>query len=160
MQKSLSIDKPAEKVLAYINEHPGIRYGELLRLTGFSNVVLSFHLKRLQESKILRAKRLGYNVKRYYPIAVRTTESDILDHILHPIRRKIIFFLLTHSKSKLKEIALFIHRAKSTTSFQLKSLKHAGIISVLGGSYKKNQFYQLKDGARILRTISKYKITI
>jgi hypothetical protein len=33
-------------------------------------------------------------MKRYYPIAVKTTESDILDHILHPIRRKIIFSCL------------------------------------------------------------------
>jgi predicted transcriptional regulator len=152
------LSESSKKILIQINECPGIRYRELLRSTGLSNGVLSFHLKKLQKSKLLRAKRIGYKVKRYYPIAVKANESDILDHIMHPTRRKIIFFLLTNSKCKLKEIAYCIDRAKSTTSFQLKSLKHAGIISVLGEGYKNKQFYRLKNKSRIIRTVKKYKI--
>jgi len=77
-------------------------------------VVLSCNLKWLQESKISRAKTLGYNMKRYYPIAVKTTESDILDHILHPIRRKIIFSCLRIASVNLKLRSLYIE-LKSTT---------------------------------------------
>jgi predicted transcriptional regulator len=77
-----------EKILAHINESPGIRYRELLRLTGLSNGVLSFHLKKLKKSKLVKAKKLGYNTTRYYPIAVKANESNILDHVMNLTRRK------------------------------------------------------------------------
>ena len=80
---------------------------------------------------------------------------------MHPTRRRIIFFLLTHDKCKLEEIAIYTHRAKSsTTSFQLKSLKYAGIISVLWERYKRNEFHRLKNKERIVSTASKYKIRL
>ncbi|MFL6343106.1 MAG: winged helix-turn-helix transcriptional regulator [Nitrososphaeraceae archaeon] len=40
-----------------MNKHPGVRYRELLRLTGFSNGLLSFHLKKLEKSKIVKIKK-------------------------------------------------------------------------------------------------------
>ena len=141
----------------HINKHPGIRYRELLRLTGLSNGVLSFHLKKLRKSKLVKAKRLGYNVTRYYPKAVKANETSILDHLLDSTRRKIIFFLLKHRNCKFKEIVHYIHRTRSTTSFQLQRLEHAGIIYVLRED-KKDQFYGLKNEARIVKTVSKYKI--
>jgi predicted transcriptional regulator len=88
------ITKPTKKIFAHIKQHPGIRYRQLLRLTGLANGVMSFHLKKLNKSKLTKAKKLGYNIIRYYPITVKTTETDILDHLLNSARRKIIFLLL------------------------------------------------------------------
>ena len=34
-----------DKIVKYVNEIPGIRYRELLRMTGLSNGVLSYHLR-------------------------------------------------------------------------------------------------------------------
>jgi predicted transcriptional regulator len=62
--------KPTKKILVYVKEHPGIRYRELVRLTGLSHRKMSFHLGELKKSKLVKAKRLGYNMTRYYPIAV------------------------------------------------------------------------------------------
>jgi predicted transcriptional regulator len=144
----------------HINEHPGIRYRELLRLTSLSNGVLSFHLKKLDKSKLVKAKRLGYNTIRYYPIAVKPNESNVLDHLLNSNRRKIILFLLEHSNCRFKEIVHYIDRAQSTTLFQLRRLEYAGIISILREGDNNNQFYRLKNRARIIKTVSKYKITV
>jgi hypothetical protein len=33
-----------EKIIQFVNDFPGIRYRELLRITGVSNRVLSYHL--------------------------------------------------------------------------------------------------------------------
>jgi predicted transcriptional regulator len=117
-------NESTKKTLTHINEHPGIRYRQLFRLSGLANGALSFHLKKLKKSKLVKAKKLGYNTIRYYPIAVKTTESDILDHLLDSTRRKIIFFLLEHSNSRFKEILHHIGRAPSTISVQLQRLKH------------------------------------
>ena len=146
-----------KKTLTHIKQHPGIRYRQLLRLSGLANGVLSFHLKRLREFKRVKAKKLGYNITRYYPVAVKTTETDILDHLLDSNRR-IIFLLLEHSECRLQEIVDYVNKARSTTWIHLRILERAGIISVLRVN-KKNQFYRLKNKSRIIRTVSKYKIT-
>ncbi|HJT48813.1 MAG TPA: ArsR family transcriptional regulator [Nitrososphaeraceae archaeon] len=158
MRKRPLISKPTKKTLMHIKQHPGIRYRQLLRLSGFANGVLSFHLNKLKKFKIVRAKKVGYSTTRYYPTAIKTAESDILDHLLHSTQRKIIFFLLEHSNCRFKEIVQHIERAPSTTSFQLQRLENTGIISVMRVD-KNNQFYRLKNRSRIIKTISKYKIT-
>jgi predicted transcriptional regulator len=66
----------------------------------------------------------------YYPTAIKTAESDILDHLLDSTRRKIILLLLEHTNCRFKEIVHCIDRAPSTASFHLQLLEHAGIISV------------------------------
>jgi predicted transcriptional regulator len=159
VQKRWLISESTKKILSHMNERPGIRYRELLRLTGISNGVLSFHLKKLKKSKLVKAKRLGYNTIRYYPIAVKPNESNVLDHLLNSNHRKIILFLLEHSNCRFKEIVHYIGRAQSTTLSQLQRLEIAGIISVLRED-KNNQFYRLKNRARIIKTVSKYKITV
>ena len=87
------MSKPAEKILTHIKQHPGIRYRQLLRLSGLANGVLSFHLKQLRKLRIVKAKKLGYNTTRYYPRAVKTAESDILDHLLNSTQRRNSIFL-------------------------------------------------------------------
>jgi DNA-binding transcriptional ArsR family regulator len=111
-------------------------------------------------SKLIKAKKIGYKITRYYPIYVKANESNILDHMMHPTRRKIIFFLLEHGNCKFKEIVPYLNRARSTTSFQLSYLRHAGISCVLKEGHKNNQFYRLKNRARIVKTASKYQIRL
>lgn len=153
------MSESTKKTLTHIKQYPGIRYRQLLRLTGLSNGGMSFHLKKLRKSKLVKAKKLGYNTIRYYPVAVKTTESDILDHLLNSTRRKIILFLLEHSNCRFKEIVHYIDRAPSTISFQLRRLEHTGIISILRLD-RNNQLYRLKNKARIVRIVSEYKITL
>jgi predicted transcriptional regulator len=125
--ESRLVSKSTEKILACINEYPGIRYRELFRLTGLSNGVLSFHLKKFRKSKMVNAKKLGYKVTRYYPKAVKANGSNILDHLLNSTRRKIILFLFEHSKCRFKEIVHYIDRSRSTTSIQLQHLERPKI---------------------------------
>ena len=157
MQKRWLISERTKKTLTRINRHPGIRYRQLLRLSGLANGVLSFQLKKLKKSRLVKAKKLGYNTIRYYPIAVKATETDILDHLQHSTRRKITFFLLEHGNCRLREIVHCIDRAPSTTWFQLRRLECAGIICVVKLG-KNNQYYRLKNRSRIIKIISKYKI--
>lgn len=152
------VESEPRKKLVQIKEHPGIRHRQLLRLTGLSNGQMSFHLKKLTTSKLVRIKKFGYNTTRYYPMSVKTVEADILDHIDGSTRRKIILFLLQHSDSRFREIVQYIEKAGSTTSSHLRRLEHAGIISVKRVD-KKNQFYRLKNKSKIIKIILKYKIS-
>ena len=52
-----------DKILKYVNEIPGIRYRELLRMTGLSNGVLSYHLRSLDNSGKIRVNRVNKSYK-------------------------------------------------------------------------------------------------
>ena len=159
MQKRPLISKPTNKTLTHIKQHPGIRYRQLLRLSGLANGALSFHLKKLKKLKVIKVKKLGHNTIRFYPTAIKTAESDILDHLLDSTRRKIILFLLEYNNCKFQEIVHYIDRAPSTTSYQLQRLEHAGIISVRRED-RNNRYYRLKNKPRIIKAAAKYKIKI
>jgi predicted transcriptional regulator len=52
-----------DKIVKYVNEIPGIRYRELLRMTGLSNGVLSYHLRSLDNSGKIRVHRVNKSYK-------------------------------------------------------------------------------------------------
>ena len=120
VRKRPLISKPTKKTLTHIKQHPGIRYRQLLRLSGFANGVLSFHLNLNLKFKIVRAKKLGYSTTRYYPTGSPSAFDSKKD-----------YFFLEHSNCRFKEIVQYIERAPSTTSFQLQHLENTRIISVM-----------------------------
>src|SRR5579884_1342431 len=80
-------------LLKHIKNNPGIRYRELLRLTGFINGVLTYHLAALERIRIIKAGRQT-RITRYYPISISQNESTILQFVKQESTRKIILFLL------------------------------------------------------------------
>jgi DNA-binding transcriptional ArsR family regulator len=63
-------------LLKGIEENPGIRYRELLRLTGFVNGVLSYHLLALERANVIKVNREP-RMTRYYPLSI---SYEIVDH--------------------------------------------------------------------------------
>ena len=64
---------PKEVLLMHINNIPGIRYRELLRLTALSNGVLAYHLSGLEKTSRIRVDRQRENkATRYYSISIPT----------------------------------------------------------------------------------------
>ena len=124
-------DDPKDVLLTHINNTPGIRYRELLRLTGLSNGALAYHLSGLEKSSQIRVDRQKENrTTRHYSISIPRQESDILRQLRNDVARQIIKLILEHDSCTFNEIAEQLHKASSTTSWHLKRLKEAGIISV------------------------------
>jgi predicted transcriptional regulator len=149
-------DDPKHVLLRHINNIPGIRYRELLRLTGLSNGALAYHLSGLQKSSQIRVDRQKENrTTRYYLINIPTQESDILRQIRNDVPRQIIKLILEHDLCTFNEIVEHLNKASSTTSWHLKRLKDAGIISTKrGGEY---QMYQIVSPNLVSDILYKYK---
>ncbi|HET7643050.1 MAG TPA: hypothetical protein VFK40_06050 [Nitrososphaeraceae archaeon] len=60
------IDSIPEIIIQFIYDIPGIRYRELLRVTGLSNGVLSYHLNLLDNSGRVQVHRVNNRVTRYF----------------------------------------------------------------------------------------------
>ena len=147
---------PKEVLIMHINNIPGIRYRELLRLTGLSNGVLAYHLSALDKSSQIRVDRQRENrTTRYYSISIPTQESDILRQLRNNVSRQIIKFIIDNDLCTFNEIVEHLGKAASTVSWHLKRLKQGGLISVkYGGEY---QPYQIMDRELVYNVISKYK---
>lgn len=149
-------NEPKEMLLVHIGNLPGIRYRELLRLTGLSNGVLAYHLNALEKSSQIRVDRQRENrTTRYYSINIPTQESDILRQLRNNVPREVVKFVLDNDLCTFNEIVEYLGKAASTVSWHLKRLKEGGLISVkYGGEY---QLYQIMNRELVSDVISKYK---
>jgi predicted transcriptional regulator len=140
-------------LLKQIEQTPGIRYRELLRLTGLVNGVLTYHLAALEKANVIKVDR-ELRITRYYPVNVSEKESAILKYIRHEPIRQIVLFILEHDMSTFNEIVDHTEKAPSTVSSHLKRLKEAGIVSV---RYGECHLYRLVERDVVAEVLSKYK---
>ncbi len=140
-------------LLKHIEENPGIRYRELLRLTGWVNGVLTYHLAALERADAIKVDRQS-RMTRYYPLSTPENESAVLKFVRHEPVRDIVLFLLERDMCTFNEIVNHMQKAPSTISSHLKRLKEANIITVRYGEY---QLYKLTDRDLVAEVLSKYK---
>lgn len=139
-------------LLGHVEENPGIRYRELLRMTGLANGVLTYHLAALERAGAVKVERQA-KMTRYYPINIPDSESSILKFVRHDPIRQIVLFILDHDYCTFNEIVEHTRKAASTVSSHLKRLREADIVSVKYGEY---QLYHLADGELVAEVLSKY----
>lgn len=142
-------------LVSHISKEPGIRYRELLRLTGLANGVLTYHLAALEKSSMIRVERRS-GATRYYPLNISEGESRILGFVRHEPVRELISFLLSNDMCTFAEIVDHAGKAPSTVSSHLKRLREAGVIRVRYGEY---QLYSLADRELVADVLSKYRPT-
>jgi DNA-binding transcriptional ArsR family regulator len=143
-------------LMKHIEQTPGIRYRELLRLTGLVNGVLTYHLAALEKANVIKVDRES-RITRYYPVGVSDKESAILKFVRHEPIREILLFILEHDMCTFNEVVDHTGKAPSTVSSHLKRLKEARIISVRHGEY--HQLYCVLERDLLVEVLSKYTAT-
>ena len=153
----MQIAEPADTkilLLKQIEQNPGIRYRELLRLTGLVNGVLTYHLAALENTNVIKVDRES-RITRYYPVNISEKESAILKFVRHEPIRQIVLFILDHDMPTFNKIVHHTGKAPSTVSSHLKRLKEAGIVSVRYGEY--HHLYRLVEKDLVAEVLFKYK---
>ena len=145
-----------EKIIKCVNERPGIRYRELLRITGVSNGVLSYHLNCLNSSGRVQVHRVNNRVTRYFSHDVSTIESNSIGLLRQSTTRKIILYILEFEPWGFNDIVKYTKKVPSTVSWHLSRLKNANIIKVR----KQNElnYYEIGTDKFILQDLlNKYE---
>ena len=140
-------------LLQEIFQNPGIRYRELMRLTGLANGVLAYHLSSLERGELVRVERRS-RITRYYPLSISDDELAVLKYIRHEPIREILLFIFDHELCTFSEIVEHTGKAPSTVSLHLKRLKEGGIIIVRYGEY---HLYRLAGKELVADVLSKYR---
>jgi DNA-binding transcriptional ArsR family regulator len=140
-------------LVKHIEQTPGIRYRELLRLTGLVNGVLTYHLAALERANVIKVNRES-RMTRYFPVSVSDQESAILKFIRHEPIRQILLFILEHDMCTFNEIVDHTRKAPSTVSSHLKRLREAGVVLIRHGEY--HQLYRVAERDLVAEMLSKY----
>ena len=111
-----------DKIVKYVTEIPGIRYRELLRMTGLSNGVLSYHLRLLDNSGRIRINRVNNRVTRYFSHDVSTHESYVIGLLRQETTRKIILYILEKGACGFHDIMIHTKKVPSTILTNIISL--------------------------------------
>lgn len=140
-------------LMKQIEQTPGIRYRELLRLTGLVNGVLTYHLAALERANVIKVIRES-RMTRYYLVSVSDQESAILKFIRREPIRQILLFVLEHDMCTFNEIVDHTQKAPSTVSSHLMRLRDAGVILIRHGEY--HQLYRVAESELVAEVLSKY----
>jgi len=140
-------------VLDIIEKNPGIRFNEIMRITGIKNGTLSHYVKRLEKNGTIKLERTP-RVTRAYPVGIAEHEATICKYITMPTQKKLILFLLKKEVATSIEIREFLKKSPSVISVNLNELFRMKIINK---SYDiPSNKYSLKNPKEIEGVLKEY----
>ena len=142
-------------ILDHIKCSPGIRYRELLRLSGLTNGALEYHIKILEKTQKIKVDRLHGRRPKYFPLDMQAEETCIMGQIRNKSSRQIVLYILEHDLCTFGEILEHMKKAPSTISWHLKRLSESEVISIIHG--QELQLYRISNIQLVSDVLSKYK---
>jgi DNA-binding MarR family transcriptional regulator len=124
-----TLPKLEQKLLLCIDENPGIRYRELMRLIKFPNGVLSYHIDKLEKMDLVNVERKS-RITRFFPRNISNDIMGILGNLRSQTSYEIIKLLYEKGPISQQEIIKNTRKAASTISWQMKKLLDDNIICI------------------------------
>ena len=118
-----------QKLLLCIDENPGIRYRELLRLINFSNGVLSYHVNKLEKLDLVNVERKN-RLTRFFPRNISNEVMGILGNLRNQTSYEIMKLISERGPISQQEIVKSTRKAASTISWRMKKLLDDNIICI------------------------------
>ena len=114
------------RIFNEILHNPGIHLRELQRRADISCNTIIWHIRVLEDCKMIKSKKEGY-YKYYYPVN-ELKKDDPREFISNPTRQKILVHVREIQGSVQKEISEATGVHKSTALHHLRKLKDAGLV--------------------------------
>ena len=124
-----TLPKLQQELLVSIEENPGIRYRELMRLIKFPNGVLSYHIDKLEKMDLVNVERKS-RITRFFPRNISNDIMGILGNLRSQTSYEIIKLLYEKGPISQQEIIKYTRKAASTISWQMKKLLDENIICI------------------------------
>ena len=124
-----TLPKLQQKLLLSIDENPGIRYRELLRLINSSNGVLSYHINRLEKMDLVIVERRA-RMTRFFPRNISDEIMGVMGSLRNQTSYEIIKLLHDRGAISQQEIIKYTRKAASTISWHMKKLLDDNIVCI------------------------------
>ncbi|HYY86994.1 MAG TPA: winged helix-turn-helix transcriptional regulator [Nitrososphaeraceae archaeon] len=118
-----------QKLLTCIDENPGIRYRELLRMTNSSNGVLSYHINKLEKMELVNVERRS-RTTRIFPRNISNDIIVLMGFLRNQTSYEIIKLVHDRGPISQQEIIKYTRKAASTISWHMKKLIQDNIVCI------------------------------
>lgn len=155
IKNTLEHSKKCSSVHRLIRTSPGIRYRQLMRITGLSNGSLSYILGKLENSRRIIVNRAN-SATAYYPKGIKPTELHLIENLRNNIDRKIVQYLLDQGHCTFFDIVNLTERAPSTVSWHLNKLKNRKLIISTSHHGEHHPTYKVMNKDNVAKFLSKH----
>ena len=142
-----------ELIVDEIKNHPGIRFREVMEKLSITNGVLSYYIRKLECTGIIKTERTP-RVSRFYLHDMSEEESSIVKRLRQTTPKSILITLIENDEMEFQEIVSNVKKSSSTVSFYLTKLVNDDIVRYNKSNLKK--FYFIKEKQRIANLITEY----
>ena len=142
------------QITEIIQKNPGIKFREIMRVTGFKNGVLSHYLGKLEKAGTVQVVRESRQT-RFYPLEISNVESKVIKSLRRETPRNILHCLMLNKKGlEFSQIVDKVGKAPSTVSLYLSQLVDDGTVDLFLEDRKKK--YLVHDRMVVDKLIEDY----
>ncbi|RLF51191.1 MAG: hypothetical protein DRN24_05340, partial [Thermoplasmata archaeon] len=114
------------QIYGCIKMHPGIHYNQIRRDLNIKNGTLSYHLRVLEKTELIKSRREGLRYRAFYPTSMKFPEKE--RYRLTELQTNILEIIKKHDGISQKEIANILKKKPQVINYNIKVLKQAGLI--------------------------------
>lgn len=117
------------QIYGYIKTNPGVHYNQIRRGIDIKNGTLSYHLRVLEKTELIKSRREGLKYRAFYPTGMRFPKEERFR--LTDLQISILDIIKENNGTNQKEIAKKLEQKPQTINYNIKVLEQAGLIEVI-----------------------------
>ena len=131
-------------LLDTIQKNPGIKFREIMRLTGLKNGVLSHYLGKLEKNGNIKAIREPRQTRFYLP-KFTEQEQKVIKALRRQTPRDLLLALIKEDGLKFSQLVNEVKKSPSTVSLYLSQIIEEGLVEIKTVQLKKRHHIKARD---------------
>ncbi len=159
MDESQESKPRRDQIIDFIRSHPGTHLREIKRAIDLAMGVLQYHLYKLENDRVIVARRRGVRKRYYINLVFGDTDLDVLDVLSQTSERDILLYITLNPGANLRDLAVYSRLSPSTVLWHLKRLIAFGLIEMQ--HYQGNNVYSIRvEKDTIFKLLKNYHPTL
>ena len=133
-----------QKLQTLIDDNPGIRFREIMRSSGLKNGVLSYYLKKLESTGVVKVVR-GPRQVRFYSPSITEEESIVIKALRKETPRALLLALIKEDGLEFSQLVKEVKKSPSTVSLYLSQIVADGLVEIKFVELKKRYHIKVRE---------------
>ena len=133
-----------QKLQTLIYDNPGIRFREIMRSSGLKNGVLSYYLKKLESTGVVKVVR-GPRQVRFYSPDITEEESTVITALRKETPRALLLALIKEDGLEFSQLVKEVKKSPSTVSLYLSQIVADGLVGTKFVDLKKRYHIKVRE---------------
>ena len=133
-----------QKLQKLIDDNPGIQFREIMRSSGLKNGVLSYYLKKLEVTGVVKVVR-GPRQVRFYSPSITEEESIVIKALRKETPRALLLALIKEDGLEFSQLVKEVKKSPSTVSLYLSQIVADGLVEIKFVELKKRYHIKVRE---------------